>query len=96
MSASVTYAPCSCGTPNCPELGWPHEWDPIAAGDNCLAVPPLVHVYVIDGEVSYGPAESAPHKVSEPYVRIGSGYACLRCAENEGLVAATPTQGDDE
>lgn len=27
---------CSCGVPGCRELGWPHEWDPIACGDTCI------------------------------------------------------------
>lgn len=37
MSATLT-APvdCSCGVKGCPELGWPHEWNPIAAGDTCV------------------------------------------------------------
>ncbi|MGH2936924.1 MAG: hypothetical protein ACRDPE_02260 [Solirubrobacterales bacterium] len=75
----MAYAPCSCGVVDCPELGWPHEWDPIAAGDNCIIVPPPVHVIVVGDEVSVWPPESAPHKVTEPYVRYGSGYACAGC-----------------
>lgn len=27
---------CSCGVPDCPELGWPHEWDPTDCNDSCV------------------------------------------------------------
>lgn len=26
---------CSCGVPDCPEFGWPHEWDPTDCNDSC-------------------------------------------------------------
>lgn len=35
---ATTLAPdrsCSCGTPNCSELGWPHEWNPVDCNDSC-------------------------------------------------------------
>lgn len=27
---------CSCGEPGCKELGWGHDWDPVACGDSCV------------------------------------------------------------
>lgn len=87
-SDSVTVE-CSCGVPGCKELGWPHEWDPIAAGDNCLVIPPPVHIVDLiadDGTVqrTYFPSDSTPHLVREPYERWGSGYACAECVEVHG------------
>lgn len=34
---------CSCGDPECPELGWPHEWDPVACGDDCVLCGNVIH-----------------------------------------------------
>lgn len=81
MMASMVQ--CSCGVPGCRELGWPHEWDPIAAGDDCviggLGESPLVLGLILPGgrivNVRTG------HKVAAPYVRHGSGYACVGCVE---------------
>jgi hypothetical protein len=28
-------ADCTCGIVGCKETGWPHEWNPIATGDDC-------------------------------------------------------------
>jgi len=68
----------------CAELGWPHEWDPIAAGDSCilcgqarvvdLRIDPVrgvVYVY-----------EPAP-VITAPYVRWGAGYAHAACVPGE-------------
>ncbi len=70
---------CSCGVEGCRELGWPHEWDPIAAGDDCIIPPDSPHVFgtILPG----GRILSDPrgHKVAAPFVRIGSGYACEGC-----------------
>jgi hypothetical protein len=30
---SKVPTPCSCGVEGCRELGWPHDWDPLAGGD---------------------------------------------------------------
>ena len=83
---------CSCGTPDCPELGWPHEWDPVAAGDECLLVEPFgltafvmgdpdPRNVVLDAPDDDGPLLGIRHRVRAPYVRHGSGYACALCAE---------------
>ena len=75
----MTQVECSCGVPGCPEKGWPHEWDPIAAGDDCTiggttdANPHHFARYIGGGRYA---EEPAGHKVSAPYVRHGSGYAC--------------------
>jgi hypothetical protein len=77
---------CSCGVDGCPELGWPHEWDPIAAGDDCsiggLGGTPIVLGTILPGgrivNVRTG------HKVTAPYVRYGSGYACAGCVDTSG------------
>lgn len=75
---------CSCGVPNCRELGWPHEWDPIAAEDTCILCgyarfvgirfdPILGVVYIYKREPI----------ITAPYVRWGCGYAHVKCAEQE-------------
>lgn len=72
---------CSCGVPDCCELGWPHEWDPIAAGDSCiLARATPWDIVIRDDQVIT--RYKAPHAVTEPYVRTGSGYACRACLES--------------
>lgn len=87
---------CSCGVPGCPELGWPHEWDPIAADDSCTlgglgsgalrafyaGDPDPVLVRVDPGGYS-GPLLDFHHAVREPYERWGSGYACRSCVDAE-------------
>jgi hypothetical protein len=87
---------CSCGIDGCRELGWPHEWDPVAAGDECalgdpgggalrvfaLGDPDPVDVVYDAGRVD-GPLLEVRHLVRAPYVRWGSGYACAVCAEGE-------------
>lgn len=74
---------CSCGVEGCRELGWPHEWDPLAAGDDCaiggLGENPHRFATIIDGRIV---SEPIGHKVREPYVRLGSGYACAVCASD--------------
>lgn len=85
---------CSCGIPGCTEKGWPHEWDPLAAGDECVLGKacwmsifvaeegdPAHRAHVVIGD---GPALEVRHLVREPYVRRGSGYACRSCDEEEG------------
>jgi len=86
---------CSCGVPGCPELGWPHEWDPIAADDECLAVEPFdLRAFLLgdpdpvdvvltreQAEIIGGPLLGIRHRVRAPYVRHGSGYACQTCVE---------------
>lgn len=87
---------CSCGVPNCPELGWPHEWDPIAAGDACVIVPPpttYIGTLEENGSIETHFIGSMlgidqPHRVQAPYVRWGSGYACAGCVEHYTLAAA--------
>lgn len=83
---------CSCGVPDCRELGWPHEWDPIAAGDSCSAQAPPVMIVTYLGE-----PEQGPHPVTEPYVRYGSGYACAECVDDADAPNSTTTKarGDD-
>lgn len=82
----TTYAPCSCGITDCPELGWPHEWDPIAAGDSCSAgQPPAIFTCSLQQLLSGW--QPPVHKVTEPYVRYGSGYACVECAEIDQGIA---------
>lgn len=91
----MTVVDCSCGVQGCPELGWPHEWDPIKADDDCtlghgpgsggLRVfffgepDPAFARY--DGGDYEGPLLDVRHRVREPFVRWGSGYACVVCAE---------------
>jgi hypothetical protein len=71
-------AVCSCGAPDCSELGWPHEWDPIAASDTCvLAVDEVVALLPPHYR---GTIIERAHVVRAPYVKIGSGYACAECA----------------
>ncbi len=72
---------CSCGVAGCRELGWPHEWDPIACGDSCAIIPPPVMTFTIGERVIYSPPDHTPHRVTEPYERWGSGYACVPCIE---------------
>lgn len=74
---------CSCGVPGCPELGWPHEWDPIAAGDSCSLSNGTrpVGIVIRDGKVVTQVV--IDHFVTEPYVRWGSGYACVECVERQ-------------
>ena len=90
----MTVVDCSCGVPGCPELGWPHEWDPIAAGDECvLGSAPGLRAFrlgdpdpvntVYDASAIEGPLLDMRHLVREPHVRWGSGYACAACAEAE-------------
>lgn len=72
---------CSCGVMGCTELSWPHEWDPIAAGDDCIVGglgenPHVFAVLLPDGRLA---VERTGHKVRAPYVRLGSGYACAEC-----------------
>lgn len=80
----MTDVACSCGVPGCPELGWPHEWDPIAAGDVCMAqpLPPhqIITLHEVDGHYVVTD-HTALHKVSAPYARWGCGYGCLSCIE---------------
>lgn len=73
---------CSCGVPECRELGWPHEWDPIAAGDNCVlcGFARLVDIRVDPVRGVIDIYERAP-VITAPYVRLGSGYAHAACAE---------------
>lgn len=78
--------PCSCGVAGCRELGWPHEWDPLIGGDRCTVTPPPIISTVIDGVARYWPPEDAPHAVTAPYVRWGSGYSCVACVERHGTV----------
>lgn len=84
---------CSCGVDACRELGWPHEWDPIAAGDSCvLGVLIGLRVFefgtsdpastIYDASDVDGPLLELPHLCRTPYVRWGSGYACAVCAES--------------
>jgi hypothetical protein len=79
-SPSTAQIACSCGVDGCRELGWPHEWDPIAAGDDCsvggLGENPHRFATIIDGRIV---SEPMGHKVAAPYVRWGSGYACEEC-----------------
>lgn len=80
--SAVSIAACSCGVVGCAELGWPHEWDPIATGDSCVLASTKWHGIVVrDGRVIdlYEP----PHRVREPYVRLGSGYACAECVARQ-------------
>jgi hypothetical protein len=86
---------CSCGVPDCPELGWPHEFDPIALDDDCtLGHGPgsggLRAFHFGDPDPAFarhdpgdyaGPMLDVRHAVREPYVRHGSGYACVACSE---------------
>lgn len=81
LALPAAAVPCSCGVPDCRELGWPHEWDPIAAGDNCTVTPPPAIYAVVDGVVRCWPPENTPHCVTAPYVRWGCGYACATCVE---------------
>lgn len=86
---------CSCGVAGCRELGWPHEWDPVAAGDDCtlghgpgsgglrafaFGDPDPAFVRVDPGDYT-GPILDFRHAVREPYQRWGSGYACVACVE---------------
>lgn len=75
---------CSCGVTDCPELSWPHEWDPIAASDTCIlcgyAHTVGLRIDPVKGVVYL--SERAP-VITAPYVRWGSGYAHLACAEAE-------------
>lgn len=72
---------CSCGVLGCRELGWPHEWDPIIAGDHCVAQAPPVHRISILNDDGTETLLNPPHRVSEPFVRWGSGYACAGCVD---------------
>jgi hypothetical protein len=84
-AAGEQGAVCSCGVPDCREFGWPHEWDPIACGDSCAIVPPpglTVAVYLDAGTLVS--CWHTPHRVTEPYQRWGSGYACVACIETYG------------
>lgn len=72
---------CSCGLAGCAELGWPHMWDPIAAGDTCVAQePPVHHISFLNPDGGETPV-NPPHRVTIPYVRYGSGYACVGCSD---------------
>lgn len=78
----VSAVDCSCGVADCRELGYPHEWDPIAAGDDCIVgglgeTPHVFAVLLPGGRLA---VERTGHKVTAPYVRLGSGYACAGCA----------------
>jgi hypothetical protein len=81
----VSAVACSCGVEGCRELGWPHEWDPIAAGDDCvlggLTGSPHVFGTILPGGRIV--VERQGHNVTEPFVRWGSGYACEDCAVSE-------------
>lgn len=81
MGKVINAVECSCGVLGCRELGWPHEWDPIAAGDTCTIVPPPVFTLTIDNCVHYAPPECTPHFVTVPFERWGSGYACVGCID---------------
>jgi hypothetical protein len=70
---------CSCGVDDCRELGWPHEWDPVAAGDTCTITPPPMVTAQVGDVIRYFPPENTPHRVEAPYERWGSGYACVHC-----------------
>lgn len=59
---------CSCGVVDCPELGWPHEWDPSI--DDCVVCIDGAPLDVGDVEGPLGP------------VRWGSGYAHRTCVED--------------
>ncbi len=37
--------------------------------------------YTIGERVIYSPPDHTPHRVTEPYERWGSGYACVPCIE---------------
>lgn len=68
-------------------MGFPHEWDPIAAGDTCSITPPpglMVVVLGDDGEARSVSCWHMPHKVRAPYEKWGSGYACVECIEVYG------------
>lgn len=80
-SQSGAAVACSCGVEGCRELGWPHEWDPITAGDQCTVTPPPMTTIQVGDEIRCFPLENTPHRVTEPYVRWGSGYACAVCVE---------------
>jgi hypothetical protein len=86
-SGEHTEVRCSCGVPGCRELGWPHEWDPIAAGDSCTVTPPpglMVAIIEDGGRYALVSCWHPPHKVREPYVRWGCGYSCVECVEVHG------------
>ena len=84
MTASDCHVGGVACPPGCPELGWPHEWDPIAAGDDCavggLGENPHRFGRWIGGQLV---TEPMGHKVTAPYVKVGSGYACVECAAAE-------------
>lgn len=48
----------------------------------------------IDGVITYWPPDHAPHKVTEPYVRWGSSYACVDCVARfePGSLSSEPPQ----
>lgn len=86
----MSATPCSCGVEDCRELGWPHEWDPVAAGDECNLVEPFGLTAFVLGDpdprnVVYDPGDDTGpllgirHRVRAPHVRWGSGYACAAC-----------------
>jgi hypothetical protein len=71
-------------------MGWPHEWDPVAAGDECMAVEPFgltafvagtpdPRDIVLDVPDDDGPLLGIRHRVRAPFVRYGSGYVCALC-----------------
>lgn len=82
---------CSCGIDGCKETGWPHEWNPVEAGDECgLGVHMYFRVFTIDqkdpflsaAELDHDePSLEQRHRVRTPYVKWGSGYVCKVCAE---------------
>ena len=76
---SAPQVACSCGVDGCRETGWPHEWDPVAAGDTCaLSVGSRpVGMVIRDGRVVFRCV--IDHLVTAPHVRWGSGYACAGC-----------------
>lgn len=72
---------CSCGVEGCRELCWPHEWDPIAAGDDCIVGglgenPHRFATLLPGGRLA---VSRHGHEVTAPYVRHGCGYACEEC-----------------
>jgi hypothetical protein len=62
------------------DLGWPHEWDPIASNDHCTAQEPAWHAVSFLDDDGIETLLTAAHRVTEPYVRWGCGYACTGCA----------------
>lgn len=85
MTPHLFRSECSCGVDGCAELGWPHEWDPIAAGDSCVVGglgenPHVFGTILPGGRIA---VERQGHEVAAPYERYGSGYACQSCVGDD-------------